>query len=131
MRTLNSCDRMCSPYTESTMPNKNHVIRNISSYGTYSTICISYPVMPVHCHLDCAIMPNSLPLEHTVIFFKYVIVNGKRFFASQTVGLNKSFLIHIVILGPSPKDAYGELFEILQINQDFQNIGYLLWFAWM
>ena len=74
-------------------------------------------------------MPNSLPLEHTAIFFEYITVNGRQFHASQTVGWNKSSLVHIVIPGPSPKDAYGEVLEILQIDQDFRNTGYPLCFA--
>jgi hypothetical protein len=85
--------------------------------------------MPVHCRSDRAVAPNSLPLEHIATFFEYVVVNGKRFYASRTVGWNKSSLVHAVIPGPIPKDAYGEVLEILQINQDFRNTGTPLWFA--
>jgi len=90
---------------------------------------IRYPATPVHCQSDCVVTPNSLPLEHSAVFFEYVIVNGKQFYASQTVNWNRSSLVHIVILGPIPKDAYGEVLEILQINQDFWNMGNLLWLA--
>lgn len=109
-------------------------LRNMSS-ETYRllahTICVRYPTTPVHCRSDRAIKPNSLPLEHTAIFFEYVVINGKRFYASRTAGWNKSSLVHVVIPGPFPKDAYGEVLEILQINQDFRNIGCPLWLAQM
>jgi hypothetical protein len=105
-------------------------VRHMSS-ETYRllayTLCLRYPATPVHCRSDRALTPNSLPLEHTAIFFEYIVIDGKRFYASQTVGCNKSSLIHVVVPGPFPTDAYGEVLEILQINQDFQNKGYPLW----
>jgi len=107
-------------------------IRNMSS-ETYHllahTICSRYPATPVHCRSDHTVTPNSLPLTHTAIFFEYVVVNGKRYYASRTVGWNTSSLVHVVIPGPFPKDAYGEVLEILQIDQDFRNTGRPLWLA--
>jgi hypothetical protein len=109
-----------------------HQARKLSS-ETYRLLAHSistrYPETPVHCRSDRAVLPNSLPLEHTAIFFEYVVVNSKRFYASRTVGWNKSSLVHVLIPGPTPKDAYGEVLEILQINQDFRNIGHPLWLA--
>ena len=90
---------------------------------------IRYPATPIHCRSDRVLVPNSLPLKHSAVFFEYVIINGKRFYTSQTVGWNKSSLVHVVIPGPVPKDAYGEVLEILQIDQDFRNTGRPLWFA--
>src|SRR6266852_5186289 len=109
-------------------------IRKMSS-ETYRllvhTICKRYPTTPVHCRSDHTIFPNSLPLEHTAIFFEYVVVSGKRFYASRTVGWNKSSLVHVIIPGPLPKDAYGEVLKILQIDQDFRKTGHPLWFTRM
>ena|SRR6267154_6438564 len=106
--------------------------RNMSS-ETYHLlahmICTQYPATPFHCQSVHAITPNSLPLNHMAIFFEYVVVNGKRFYASRTVGWNKSSLIYVIILGPLPMDEYGEILEILQINQDFWNTGHPLWLA--
>jgi hypothetical protein len=95
------------------------------------TLSIRFPATPVHCRADLALTPNSLPLECKAIFFEYVIVNGKRFYASRTVGWNKSSLVHVVIPGPFPKDAYGEVLEILQINQDIRKTGYPMLLARM
>jgi len=109
-------------------------VRNMSS-ETYHLlahmICIRYPVTPIHCQSDHTIVPNSLPLEHTVTFFKYIVINSKWYFMSQTVRWNKSSLVHVVIPGPFPKNAYGEVLEIRQIDQDFWNTGYSLWFTWV
>ena len=109
-------------------------LRNMSS-ETYHllahTLCTTYPATPVHCRSERVVLPNSLPLKHTAIFFEYVVVNGKRFYASRTVGWNKSSLVHVVIPGPLPKDAYGEVLEILQIDQDFRNTGHPLWLTRM
>src|SRR6266576_1864279 len=88
------------------------------------TICVRYPATPVHCRSVHAVTPNSLPLDHTAIFFEYVVVDGKRFYASLTVGWNKSSLVHVIIPGPFPVDAYGEVLKILQIDQDFRNMGH-------
>ncbi len=95
------------------------------------TICLWYPATPVHCRPNCAIRPNSLPLDHTATFFNYVVIEDKCFYTSCTVSWNRSSLVHVVIPGCSPKDAYGEVLELLQIDQDFWHTGYLLWLAWM
>src|SRR5260370_4506428 len=92
-------------------------------------LCLRYPLTPVHCQSNHAVMPNSLPLENSVIFFDYIVVDGKQFYTSRTIGWNKSSLIHAVIPGPLPTDGYSEVLEILQINQDFRNTGSPLWLA--
>ena len=111
-----------------------HQTRSMSS-ETYRLlvhlICLRFPTTPVHCRSDHIVTPNSLLLDHTVIFFDYVVVEGKRFYASRMVGWNWSSLIRILIPGPLPIDAYGEVLEILQIGQDFRNVGYPLWLARM
>jgi hypothetical protein len=87
------------------------------------SICSRFPSTPVHCHSDNAVLPNSLPLERTAVFFDYVVVDGKRYHASHTMGCNRSSFVHVLIPGPHPVDAYGELLEIFQFNQDFQHTG--------
>ena len=93
------------------------------------TLCKRFPETLVHCQSDRPIAPHSFPLKDTAMFFEYVIMNSKRIFASHTVGLNKSSLVHVHIPGPSPKDGYSEVLEIIQINQNFQNVPHPLWLA--
>ncbi len=88
-----------------------------------------YPATPVHCRSERPLTSNSLPLHHSATFFEYVVIDGKRFYASRTVGWNKSSFVHVVIPGTSPQDAYAEVLEILQIDQDFRNAGHPLWLA--
>lgn len=103
-----------------------HHTKNMSS-DTYrfvaNTICSRFPSTPVHCRSDNPVHPNSLPLERTAVFFDYVVVDGKRYHASRTVGCNRSSFVHVLIPGPCPVDAYGELLEVFQFNQDFRHIG--------
>jgi len=94
-------------------------------------ICLRYPLTPIHCHLDAAVASNSLPLDHKAIFFEYVVVNGKRYYASWTVGWNKSSFIWVLILGSSQVTAYRELLEIFQFSQDFGQTVCPLWLAWV
>jgi hypothetical protein len=93
------------------------------------TICLRFPSTPVHCCSDHTVFPNSLPLDHTAIFFEYVIVDGKRYYTSHMTGCNKSSFIHVVIPGPFLMNAYGEILEIFQFDQDFRQTGCLVWFA--
>lgn len=95
------------------------------------TLCLCYPATPIHCHSDYALTSNSLLLENMAMFFKYIIINGKQFYTFLTVGSNRSSLVHVVIPGLFPTDIYGKVLEILQIDQDFQNKGYLLWLTCM
>ena len=88
-----------------------------------NTISSRLPSTPVHCRSDNPVLPNSLPLERTAVFFDYVVVDGKRYHASQTVRCNRSSFIHVLIPGPHPVDAYGELLEVFQFNQDFRHTG--------
>ncbi len=93
------------------------------------TISLCFPSTPVHPHLVRAFNPQSLPLDHNTTFFKYVVVDGKWYYASCTVGWCKSSFIHIVITGPTTIDAHGEVLEIFQFDQDFHQSGTPLWFA--
>ena len=92
-------------------------------------ISLQYPLTPVHCRSDAAVTSNSLPLDRKAIFFEYIVVNGKRFYASWTVGWNKSSFVRVLIPGPSPSTAYGELLEVFQFSQDFGQADCPLWLA--
>lgn len=94
-------------------------------------ICLRYPLTPVHCRSDAIVASNSLPLDRKAIFFDYVVVNGKRYYASWTVGWNKSSFVRVLIPGSSPVTAYGELLEIFQFSQDFGQTECPLWLAWV
>jgi hypothetical protein len=94
-------------------------------------ICLRYPLTPVHCCSDTLVASNSLPLDHKAIFFEYVIVNGKQYYVSWTVGWNKSLFVQVLIPGSSQVTAYGELLEIFQFSQDFGQTVCLLWLAWV
>jgi hypothetical protein len=84
------------------------------------TIRDRFPSTPVHCRSERPILPHSLPLERTATFFEYVVIEGKRYHASRTVGANKSSFAHVLIPAPSPFNAYGEILEIFQVNQPLQ-----------
>lgn len=95
------------------------------------TICKRFPLTPVHCRSDRPLISNSLPLERTATFLEYVVIEGKRYHASRTAGTNRSSFAHIVIPGLSPIDAYGEIIEIIQVNQRIQQSDLPLWFLRM
>jgi hypothetical protein len=90
-----------------------------------------FPLTPVHCRSVRSALPHSLPLERTATFFEYVIIEGKRYHASRTVGTNKSSFAHVLIPGPSLVNAYGEILEIFQVNQPLQQKDRPLWFVQM
>ncbi|KAG2141058.1 hypothetical protein DEU56DRAFT_734574 [Suillus clintonianus] len=97
------------------------------------TLCFWFPFTPVHCRMDLPLVAHSLPLERQAIFFEYVILGGKRYYASRTVGSNRSSFIHAIIpsaLHP-PRHAYGEVLELFQFEQNFRGPGHdtMLWFA--
>lgn len=95
------------------------------------TICRLFPLTPVHCRSDRPVVSHSLPLNHHAVFFDYVVIDGKRYYASRTVGTNRSSLVHAIIPGPSPVHAYGEILEIFQFDQKFRAVNEPLWFARM
>jgi hypothetical protein len=93
------------------------------------TISDRFPLTPVYCRSDSPPNPNSMPLERSVTFYEYVIVDGKRYHASSTIGSNRSSLVHVRIPATTPVNAYGEILEIFQVNQDFRHTGQPLWMA--
>jgi len=103
------------------------------SFETYrlvaETISTRFPLTPVHCRSDRPLLSNSVPLERIATFFEYVIIEGKRYHASRTVGLNRSSFAHVVIPGLTPVNAYGEILEIVQVNQRFQMSDCPFWFV--
>ena len=75
-------------------------------------ICSRYPSTPVHCCSNHIPSPNSILLECTATFFEYVVIDGKQYFASHTVGSNRSSLIHVIIPEVPPIHGYREILEI-------------------
>jgi hypothetical protein len=103
------------------------------SWDTYrhlvDTISFRFPHSPVHCRADRVVAHNSIPLERSTVFFEYVIIDGKRYYASNTTGCNRSSLVHICLPGSAPNDAYGEILEIFQVSQHLRKVGHPLSFA--
>ncbi|KAG2335369.1 hypothetical protein BDR05DRAFT_1006885 [Suillus weaverae] len=98
------------------------------------SICFRSPLTPVHCRSDRPVVAHSIPLNCEVMFFDYVVLKGKRYYASRTVGHNSSSLVHAVIPnlhGKGSRDAYGELLEVFQFEQDILFAGQLMWFGHM
>ncbi|KAF8834357.1 hypothetical protein BDN67DRAFT_1016592 [Paxillus ammoniavirescens] len=112
----------------------HHQVKTLSS-DTYRalarTLCFRYPQTPAHCRYEHAVVPHSVPLNPQATFFDYVIVDGKWFYASRSVGTNKASLVHTVTPGPTIMHAYGELLEIFQVDQSFSDGARTLWFARM
>ena len=100
-----------------------------------STICLQSPTTPVHCHYNCPLISHSVPLNQEAIFFEYVIIQGKHYYASRSVGTRSSSLVQVAIpsnlgkLGSTV--AYGEILEVLQFNQDIHHVNESMWFARM
>ncbi|KAG1790943.1 uncharacterized protein HD556DRAFT_1445718 [Suillus plorans] len=95
------------------------------------TLCFRYPLAPVHCLCDHPVVPHSLPLDHTAIFFDYVVIKGKRYYASRTVGSNRSSFVHVIIPADNPIHLHGEVLEIFQVDQSWREHVQSLWFARM
>ncbi|KAG2076598.1 hypothetical protein BDR04DRAFT_1149040 [Suillus decipiens] len=86
------------------------------------TICCLFPLTPVHCRSDHPVVPHSLPLNRHAVFFDYVVID---------VGTNWSSLVHVIIPGPHPIHAYGEILKIFQFDQKFHAVDEPLWFSRM
>ncbi|KAG2053455.1 hypothetical protein BDR06DRAFT_1008610 [Suillus hirtellus] len=95
------------------------------------TLCFQFPLTPVYCRMDRPLVAHSLPLYQQAIFFEYVILGGKHYYASRTVSSNHSSFIHTIIpsQGLPPRHAYGEILEIFQFEQNFCGQEIPLWFA--
>lgn len=94
------------------------------------TLCFRFPETPVHCRHQTALVRNSTPLSYQATFFDYVIINGRRYYASRTIGSNRSSLVHVIIPGTPPTHAFGEVLEIFQISQPLEaDQTRLSWFA--
>ncbi|KIO14438.1 hypothetical protein M404DRAFT_1009458 [Pisolithus tinctorius Marx 270] len=80
---------------------------------------------------EAHVVAHSIPLDRTATFFDYVIVGGRRYHASRTLGSRNSSLVHVAIPqrnGQPPVDAYGELLEIFRFNQDIHFQGESMYF---
>jgi hypothetical protein len=92
-------------------------------------ISLCFPSTPVHPCSDRAFNPQSMPLDCNATFFEYVVVDGKRYYASRTVGWCKPSFVHVIIPGPTAINAHREVFKLFQFDQDFHQTGTPLWFA--
>lgn len=116
------------PYALS--PRRQTKVMSTETYRQLAdTICLRFPSTPIHRRSDRAVLPGSLPLDYSATFFEYVVVDGKRYYASRMVGWNKSSFVHVVIPGTSLTDACGEILEVFQFDQDFRQAGCPLWLA--
>ncbi|KAG0694715.1 hypothetical protein DFH29DRAFT_1006099 [Suillus ampliporus] len=98
------------------------------------TICLRSPLTPVHCRSDRPVVSHSTPLNREATFFDYVVIKGKRYYASRTVGYNSSSLVHAImpnLHGEGSREAYGEVLEVFQLDQDIHFAGQSMWFAHM
>ena len=116
----------CVSYILSPRHHKDNMSSDI--YHIIKALCSQFLLTPVHCQSECPIFPNSLLLERTAMFFKYIVIGGKCYHALHAVGTNKSLFVHIVIPGPSPANVYGKVLEFIQVNQQIQQNGHPLWF---
>ncbi|KAG0700531.1 hypothetical protein DFH29DRAFT_1001034 [Suillus ampliporus] len=117
------------------MLSPRHHLKDLST-DTYrllaETLCLQFPLTPVHCRMDRPLLSHSLPLNRQAIFFDYVVLRGKRYYASRTTGFNHSSFVHVVIPNNgSPCHAYGEILEIFQFEQNLRGQGNRMWFARM
>lgn len=115
--------------TFSLSPHRKTRVMSSETYRTLArTLCFRFPYTPVHCRGDEPLVQNSTPLNREAIFYEYVVVNGRRYHASRTVGSNSSSLVHVTIPGAVPVTTYGELLEIFQFDC---RSGHSVWFGRM
>ncbi|KAG2046041.1 hypothetical protein BDR06DRAFT_977775 [Suillus hirtellus] len=80
------------------------------------------------------VISHSIPLRCEATFFDYVVIKGKQYYASHMVGYNSSSLVHAVmpdLHGEGSQEAYGEVLEVFQLDQDIHFTGESMWFAHM
>lgn len=95
------------------------------------TLTTRFPFSPVHCQHERAAQPHSIPLTNKAVFFDYVVIDGKRFHASRAVGTRRSSLVHIQIPGQAITHAYGEILDIIEVDQHLHDGKWTLCFARM
>ncbi|KAG9317973.1 hypothetical protein JVU11DRAFT_29 [Chiua virens] len=110
--------------------------RRTMSLETYEllarTISLLSPSTPVHCRYRHPVVPNSIPLDREALFFDYVVVHGKRYYASRSVGSKSSSLVQVTLPSldsSTTRIAYGEILEIIQFDQDIRHTNESMWFA--
>ena len=114
-----------------------HCIKDMSSDTCRllaRTLCFPDPSRPVHCRSDISLVPNSIPLAYKATFFDYVVLKGKRYYASRSVGSSNSSFVRVTI----PRNdlqisllAFGEVLEVFQFSQLFYGQECTFWFARM
>lgn len=83
------------------------------------TLSTHFPDTPVHCAWDHPRVPNSMPLDTSATFYDYVILDGKRYHASSTVGSHSSSLIEVEIQGDGPDGVTSRL-ECAELTEVFR-----------
>ncbi|KAJ7852606.1 hypothetical protein B0H13DRAFT_2359401 [Mycena leptocephala] len=87
-----------------------------------------FPDVRVHCISDPAPHPDSIPLNTQATFYNYVVVDGRRYYASSRARSNRSSLIQAAIpTGTGISLHCGELLEIFKFQQCAD--GTELWFG--
>lgn len=117
-------------------PWRQHQMMGMETYEQLTnTICLWSPTTPVHCCYNHPLIYHSIPLDREAIFFEYVVIHGKRYYASRSVGTCLLSLVQVAIpsdLGGSGTTvAYGEILEVFQFKQDIYRVNESMWFAWM
>lgn len=111
---------------------KTQVMLTETYHSLARTLCFRFPYTPVHCRGDELLFQNSAPRDREETFYDYVIVNGRRFRASSTVGSNSSSLVRVTIPRDIPGTAYyGEFLEIFRFelrSGDCVWFGRMCWF---
>ena len=98
------------------------------------TLSIKYPDFPVHCQSQRPLNPQSVPLDQKATFYDYVVINGKRYYASSAVGSRQASLVEINVNGntiPPATLKCGELLEILQVDNLLSRNGHPIWLGRM
>ncbi|KAJ7126601.1 hypothetical protein C8R43DRAFT_897637 [Mycena crocata] len=111
------------------------VMRDETYRQLAGALTIHFPTVPVHCISDSPLHPDSLPLTTRATFYNYVIVNGRRYYASSLAKSNRGSLIQVSFSPPGgPVTLHcGELIEIFKFQQyedsDELFFGRMRWFT--
>ncbi|KZT18076.1 hypothetical protein NEOLEDRAFT_1081034 [Neolentinus lepideus HHB14362 ss-1] len=70
---------------------------------------------------------RSIPLEDSAIFYDYVVLNGKRYHASEATGMHRTSMVEVDLKrdNGSIRTEYGELLEIFEYDQ--KTLGGPIW----
>ncbi|KAJ7508235.1 hypothetical protein B0H11DRAFT_1902552 [Mycena galericulata] len=97
-------------------------------------LTMHFPDVPVHCISDVPRHPNSIPLNTQATFHNYVIVNGRRYYASSAAKSNRGSLIQLATPTDTGMSIHcGELVEVFKFQQSDGDtelcFGRMRWFT--